>query len=121
MPHTRAARFRALNEAAESRDMLQIQNSNSIMGWKDYLGWGLPGYTNRLDSLAWFPNEGAVSGQPPFFTDTQSPTADAANSLPAPNSEKASNSNFCGLQPWYSTGIQESLAVSPTATTSALH
>jgi hypothetical protein len=113
MPHTRAARFRALKEAAESRDMLQMQNSTSNMGWNDYLDWE----TYHPDSLAWFPNKGVASDQPQFFTNTQSPTANAANGLPEPRSEKALDSNFCGLQPWYSTEMQEFSSVSCAATT----
>jgi hypothetical protein len=117
MPHTRVARFRALKEAAEFRDMLQMQDSTLMIGWNDYLDRDLLVSTYPPDSLAWFPSEGVASGQPLFFTVTQPPTTDAANDLPESNSEKASNLDFCGLQSWYSTGIKEFSAASITAIT----
>jgi hypothetical protein len=116
MPHTCAAQFRVLSEAAEFRNMPQMQNSTSENGWNDCLDWNLPGATHHPGALDWFLNEGATSDQPQFLTHTQSPTADAANGLPQSNSERMTHLPFCGLQPWYSSGVQDFLSLSPTAT-----
>jgi hypothetical protein len=87
------------------------------MGWNEYLDWDMPGLNCHPDSLAWFLSEEPASDPHQFFDDTQNLTADAADGLPEASNEKASNSNFCGLQPWYSTKIQDCSAVSPAATT----
>jgi Helix-loop-helix DNA-binding domain len=117
MPHTRAARLAALKEASESREMFQMQNSTLNIGWDDFLDWDMPVLTHHPHYLAWFLNEGVASDQPQVLTDTQSFTADAATCLPEPNHEHMSNSNFCGLQPWYSSEMQEFSSVSSAATT----
>lgn len=117
MPHTRAARLAALKQAAEAREMLQMQNTDIDTGWNDHLDWDLPGLTYRADLLACFPIEGAAALQPPFVDDTQSATVDVSNSLPEASNNTISKTNFCGLQDWYSTGTQGLASISSVVET----
>lgn len=117
MPHTRAAKLRALEEAAEVRDMLHGQTTRANVGGNDYLNWDLSGLMYQSDSLAWFPCGMAATGQPSFFDGTPSPTTDTLNGLPEPSNSKFPNANFCGLQSWYSIGMQDLSPVSPAVNT----
>jgi hypothetical protein len=90
-----------MKEASDLRDVLQVHDSSTNPGWNDYLDWDLPGLTYQPDALAWYPNDVMdITGQP-FFTDAHSPTTSAANGLPDADYEGGSNTEFCGLQPWY--------------------
>jgi len=112
MPHTRAARLRALKEAAECGNIQQPSHSATNIGWNDYLGWDLPGLTYQPDASAWYPSEKMTIDQTLFFGDIETPTA-AANSLPDIIFGPSSTTDFCGLQPWYSTLAQDLPSITP--------
>ena len=118
MPHTRAARLKALKEASDLRDMLQLHDTSTNPGWNDYLDWDLPGVTYQPDSSSWFPGEGATTvDNPPFFADAHSSTIIDSNGALDINYARTSSTNFCGLQPWYSTATRDLSSASPTTTT----
>lgn len=117
MPHTRAAQLRALEAAAEVAAFTLLQNSPSTMGGNEYPDWDQPELTYQPHPSAWLTCEGAATYQPRRFIDTQPLVAYATNSVSEPNSETASKSNFCGLQPWYSAGMQEFPSISHIMTT----
>ena len=106
MPHTRAARLIALKEAAESLKMQQIHNAETNMGWNNYLDWDLPELMYQPDALAWHPGDRLS-----FFGDFQGPMTDAANGMSDASYEQSSKTEFDGLQPWYSRGMQDSSSV----------
>ena len=118
MPHTRAARLKALKEASDLRDMLQLHDTSTNPGWNDYLDWDLPGVTYEPESSSWFPVEGATTiDHPPFFGDAHSPTINSSNGALDINYARTSNTNFCGLQPWYSTATRDLSSASPPTIT----
>ena len=110
MPHTRAARLRALKEAAECGNIQQMPHSTTNMGWNDHLGWDLPGLTYQPDALAWYPSEEMTVDQNLFFGDIQTPAA-VANRLPDIICGPSSTSDFYGTRLWNSTSAQESRSV----------
>lgn len=118
MPHTRAARLKALKEASDLRDIVQVHDSSTNPGWSDYLDWDLPGLSYQPDALAWFPSDGTTTtDQSPFFTGASSQSNNAANGVLESSYGPSRNTEFCGLQPWYSTAIRDVASVSPAATT----
>jgi hypothetical protein len=117
MPHTRAARLKAIRDASDLRDVLQLHETSANPGWNDYMDWDLPGLTYQPDALAWYPTEETSTVQQPFFADAHSPTANAVNTSLHNNYDSNSNTEFRGLQPWYSTTTRELSSVSPVATT----
>lgn len=106
-----------MKEASDLRDALQLHDSSTNPGWNDYLDWDLPGLTYQPDALAWYSNDVMdIAGQP-FFADAHSPTTNAANGLPDANYEGGSNTDFCGLQPWYSNATGALSSEFPAAST----
>lgn len=117
MPHTRAARLRAMREASDLRDDLQVHETSANPSWNDYMDWDLPGLTYQPEALAWYPTDRANMADQSYFADEHSHATKAANALLGTNYEGASNTDFLGLEPWYSTANRELLPVSPVAVT----
>jgi len=119
MPHTRAARLRALKEAAERGNIQQPSHSATTIGWDDYLGPDLLGLTYQSDASAWYPNEKIAIDQNLFFEATETATT-AADGLPNIIFGASSTTDSCGFQPWYSTSVQDLPSGKPAATTPPL-
>lgn len=107
MPHTRAARLRALKEAAECANMQQMPHGTTNSGWSDYLGWDLPELTYQSDGMACYPSDRTLSSGA-----FQTPTA-AVNSLQDTICIPSSTADFYDLQPWDLTSAQGSLSMAP--------
>lgn len=121
MPHTRAARLRALKEASQYRDMLQSQDASASTGWNEYLNWDYPYQQDSTYASApevtWYPSDAATTDQLPLYDDACLSEVDGVNDRPGTNGGQSLSADFNGLQPWYSTATQESLSANSAATT----